>query len=238
MLKNPLEAETLVGAKKTFDPLLFGEQQSLERAVILESLANFREKVNTTGFVDFLARKYWKRDRLRPDNGRFTLSQPFERAGRQRIEDKSNFGLFFTDGDFGFALCSEEESQQRLGLCVVSFSLGRDLPRHNPRAMLLNIPWDLLVIHQIQGPTSEATFAREREEALPILGKFRWEKVLVLLMMEWAKENKYSLGILPAEENNYVAFGKISLEKAKMRYDAVAKRLGFRKDPLSGIFIL
>jgi len=62
--------------------------------------------------------------------------------------------------------------------------------------------------------------------------KGRWERVLVKYGIYAAEVLGQNLvTIRPAEENGYVIAGRYPYERASLRYDVTAKRMGFKFDP-------
>ncbi len=78
-----------------------------------------------------------------------------------------------------------------------------------------------ILIDQIQATSTLGT--------QKVLGTFRWEKVLVGLVIDWAAQNGLNrIFIRPAKYNKYTAINNSAGNRGHMRYDITAKRMGFK----------
>lgn len=87
-----------------------------------------------------------------------------------------------------------------------------------------------LCLHESRGELEIAQIQKISKVGNNVKG--RWERVLVkygIFVAETLKLNQ--LTIRPAEENGYVIAGRYPYERAKLRYDVTAKRMGFKFDP-------
>ena len=73
-----------------------------------------------------------------------------------------------------------------------------------------------------------------RSSKKSLLDPFRWERMLLRLLIDWAKENGFSQVLIqPADQNEYFINGTDNdrNKRLKMRYDVTARRSGFKLDP-------
>ncbi len=137
--------------------------------------------------------------------------------------DGSVFSLdgsrFVADGSYGFFLGKKERFP--LWLAGVFFSSAQN---------------DCPIIQQLQ--VVKHKYISQQELTLSTLQLFHWERALVYLVLDWAYINRFpAVYLQPAEMNQWVKRGNLPLERAKMRYDVTAERMGFRKDQ-NGLYAL
>lgn len=88
---------------------------------------------------------------------------------------------------------------------------------------------DHILVTQLQG-------VRGASESLALLG--RWEKSFVALVEELSQElNVPEVRIRPADQIGWVTTGAVSLDRARLRYDVTAKRMGYRFDDRVNMFV-
>jgi len=119
----------------------------------------------------------------------------------------SIFPSIYTDGMYSIIFTKEQEFVNEPLACISFDIMG-------PRTV---------VIRQIQGVKDKAHELRH----------WRWEKMLVSLVVEWAQENNFAVVKIVSAENNGWQH-KMPLQMLKLRYDVTAQRLGFKLDPGTG----
>ncbi len=86
-------------------------------------------------------------------------------------------------------------------------------------AIGFDVEENLVLVKQIQG-------VKDNQEKLR---GFRWEKMLLMLVVLWAEKNGFSdVGVQRAEDNKWK--NKVSESALKMRYDVTAQRCSFSLD--------
>lgn len=188
-----------------------------DKDAVRVSLEGFTDSFNNSE-IDSLMNEYAK-DGSNLDGRGFFLKPLFGRGSKQYIHRK---GYFYMDRDYGFALGVEQEDKESpLWLAIISFTT--DNSYKGP------------TIVQLQSYTHETYFSAGKEgqeKALSFLQAYHWEFFLVSLVGTWAQDMRIPAIYIMAGENNwYVGNGILPLERAKMRYDVTARRLGFRKLP-------
>ncbi len=84
-----------------------------------------------------------------------------------------------------------------------------------------------IFIKQLQGVEGAGT----------LLKAFRWEKMLLKVVTDWAKAHDYTkVRLQRAEDNSWKNI--VGIEKLKIRYDVTAKRSGFKYDEESRTYVL
>lgn len=156
-------------------------------------------------------------------------------SGRHRHE---NFGeprnkqrKFFIDEDLGFLLLGQPspEHDKRIGLAEVSFSLH---PLRGYPGIVDNDTRQYPRIVQMQGCTYEGDRNWRREAAVKLLKSFQMGKVLLDLVIEFARIHDFpAVGVLPAASNLNKGKKGFNLEKMKIRYDITAERHKFFRRP-------
>lgn len=174
-------------------------------------------------------------------NREFTLKTVFNPRKTDVIEDEG-MGEFYLDGDFSLALGIKSHivPENKTWVGITSFCLGRGVENYIPYGknhltdtMPFRYPHPVIV--QIQGP-SPIAYGREyrRElyyEALSVLQDYKWERALIGLTLDWAREEGIpSVYLLPADKNRWAKSSE-QMERLEMRYDVSAKRLGFKLQP-------
>ena len=87
-----------------------------------------------------------------------------------------------------------------------------------------------ILVEQIQGVKG----------GLPYLGQFRWEKMLLKIVIDWARENRFShVKVIRAQDCTY--WSQENDEKNQrlyMKYDVTAKRMKFKYDEEQKVYVL
>lgn len=138
--------------------------------------------------------------------------------GREHIHSRSEV---YCDGQRTFLLLKKKDPNDELRkwwkaiIACISFNVYKE-----KRAVR---------IVQIQG-------VRGRRKDLKLL---RWERLLVQLMVDWAKTKKLvRVEIQRAQDNKWQRQGAVSLESLKLRYNVTAERSGFKYDPKKKVYKL
>ncbi len=169
--------------------------------------------------IDALVNNYSKKSD-RPSGNSFSI---ISSSGLNPNYPYSPYGDFARDGAAGFILRTKSQRKQDkfLDLAMICFNFP-SATNENP----------LIVQLQTFSPKinpSEDAADLLKEEAKLVLEKFRWEKALVALMLEWARRERFPFVYLqPGSQNRYCGSG-LTMERAKLRYDVTAKRMGFRE---------
>jgi hypothetical protein len=155
-------------------------------------------------------------------------------------------GGMYPDGFAGFFL-SYKEKGQKTGTLLAATSiispdlLSKGLYNDDQTILTEDFPRSTAVIVHLQGVSAEAFKDEPEAESLiqnarRMLQKFRWEQLLTLLTIEWARTaGLENIGILSASRNAYDH--EVPYHRLVRRYDTTAKRLGFTLDP-EGIHLL
>lgn len=202
----------IFGNEPLSTPHINGNDLSAVNISLVDFAANLRQSE-----VNSLMKKRLKGEDCNMSDRNFSIS-PFYPAYNLGMEH----GYFFADGNTGIILeaKSEFEDGLSLGLAMASF----DFPKKaggNP------------VIVQLQTfSPREAVgddFIHLKAEATSVLKQFRWEKALIDIVMIWARgENFPFLYVQPGSENYYVKLHSLE-NRARIRYDMTAERMGFEK---------
>ena len=206
------------------------------------SLTRFAKRITADGLNDYM-QSFAKR--CMGANMEFTLKTVFNPRKMHVIEDEG-MGEFYFDGDFSLALGIKSHivPENKTWVGVTSFCLGRGVEHYIPYGeshltgtMPFRYPHPVIV--QIQGPSPSAYGREYRQElyceALSVLQDYKWERALIGLTLDWAREEGIpSVYLLPADKNRWTK-SREQLERLEMRYDVSAKRLGFRLQP-NGLF--
>jgi hypothetical protein len=207
------------------------------------SLFEFTDKflgLDVTGFM-----REYKKDNLLPDSNTFLLKPVLGNYDRT-IEGKG-WGSFYMDSPRGFALgIRQPKIDQTLWIAITGISVGQELDsydtEHPGLEGKMNFPYPFPIITQLQGPHRMETYPGDnlkREQANSALGKYRWEKALIGIVLEWAQAQGIpAVYLLPANKNRWLLPERE--EGLHMRYDVSAERMGFRIQPngLYGISLL
>lgn len=192
-------------------PLISFEDKYAVRA----SLKGFANSINSSG-IDSLINEYAKNGSNLAWEGSF-IEPFFERGPNKHIHRE---GYFYMDGDYGFAL-GVKQQRSPLWLAMISFTT--------------NNFYEGPTIVQLQSYTYETdtqTGEEGRGKALPFLQANHWEFFLVSLVGTWAQDIRIpAIYIIAGANNGHIGGRGLPLERAKMRYDVTARRLGFRKLP-------
>lgn len=203
-----------------------------------ESLTSFARDISRQGLNDYM-QSFAKK--VAYTTRKFSLRSAFHPRTTRYIE-KPGMGEFFFDGDFGLALGvnSYVEPKNTTWIGVTSFSLGNDIKDYfpyedNPLKSSMPFRYPHPVIVQVQGP-SPSTYGYERRldlycEAMSVLENYKWERALIGLILDWAREDGIqSVYMLPAEKNRWLNHGELN-ERLGIRYNGSAKKLGFKLQP-------
>jgi len=138
--------------------------------------------------------------------------------GREHVHDRSEV---YCDGQQTFLLLKKKDPNDELRkwwkaiIACISFNVYKE-----KRAVR---------IVQIQG-------VRGRRKDLKLL---RWERLLVQLVVDWAKAKKLvRVEIQRAQDNRWQKQGAVSLEALKLRYNVTAERSGFKYDSKKKVYKL
>lgn len=189
---------------------------------VTSSLQVFKREINTGAVNEFISYHLKTNESL--PTGNFVISEPIF-GGRAPFWENSYFVL---DGNFGFFLgYHEKERRSNLWLCGTTFS-------SDEASSLIILQLQTVKHHQSSSPEYQNEQFRTRE----ILQKLRWERVLVALAVEWARKMDFAtVCIRPAHMNPQVWDGRLPQDRAKVRYDVTAQRLGFKQLP-SGMYAM
>lgn len=151
-----------------------------------------------------------------------------------------NEGWFYLDSNHSLFMGFSDAESGYTYFAVGSFISGK----HGRNAYSCNFP----IINQLQGVDLRSygqdngryfKFATARN----LMSRYRWEKALVALIVDWAQsEQIHSVYLLPGSLNRYFHKSRIKPEFAEslyMHYDVTAKRMGFRlqQNGLYGIYL-
>lgn len=134
------------------------------------------------------------------------------------------------DALFYFALAYQDQKGDRWGLALLGFRVS---------------PWRKTVfVEQIQGIHINPEYSLPKKEAWNKLQSFRWEKMLIKFVEDWATLNMFSrIGIRQARFNYWRRNGKHLSdtevqhnERLRMRYDITARRMGYKTPWYRGLF--
>lgn len=208
------------------------------------SLQDFVERINSNGLDEFMNRFSKSGEGFSEE---FLLHATSDY--HSTTIGKRGDGLFYLDGHHTLALGYLRQVRKQvnpLWIAVASFSSSVDL--HNYAKKLTDKEETISiapVILQIQGPT-EDSYNRlvKYQSAKKILRRLKWERALVIMLLQWAENTGIPLVyLLPSSLNNYwvwVGEEEIYLKQRNprlyMRYDVTAKRMGFNFDEQSGLF--
>ncbi len=186
--------------------------------MISTSLKHFVRDFTKSGDFELLIRRYLKTDSPL-DSKQFTL---LTHEGYE-CEKKPPYNIFYFDGFTGLVLFYGD-LRKKVG---VTASLELKKNKDGFRGMDdSQMQGDDLIINQIQGRTK--TYVKEvREETF---SQFRWEKLLVEIFINWARQSGLNrLFLLPSVYNKWDTIRTNRNNTAYLRYDVTAKRLGFRR---------
>jgi hypothetical protein len=208
------------------------------------SLFEFTHDISGQHLTDFML--HYKKDGLPSDSYTFQLKPVL--GSCDRIVETEGWGSFYMDSPRGFALGIREPAASRtLWIATTGISVGQELNFYDPvdRQSLkdkMDFPYPFPIITQLQGPGKVDTYlgdALKREQANRALGKYRWEKALIGIVLEWAQTQGIpAVYLLPANKNHWLLPERE--ESLHIRYNVSAERMGFRMQPngLYGISLL
>ncbi len=220
------------------------------------SLARFAEEMQGQRLNEYM--QSFTKDNC---SGTYNFSlKPVPTRGPRTIENDL-MGTYYLDGDLSLALGVDSQVMhgQKLWIAVASLCLGSKVEDYDPvtdhntlkGSMPFRYPHPVIV--QIQGPSLKNYGGRfgERpdpalyEEAKSVLGAHKWERAMIGLVLKWASEAQIrTVYMLPTEKNRWIEIHKCKQkdcpigddmkarkERLEMRYDATAKKLGFKLQP-------
>lgn len=208
---------------------------------VAASLEDFAEEVNAARINGFM--EAYLRPAAAEPEGRFFLSA-VTGPGYRSVGGDWCYGEFYMDGRHGLLVgFSAPSNPQPLWLASISFFCGEDIfnyDRHfEDKLGISKFYYPYPIIVQLQGPNEERTYrsceGREKryKDAIDILGRYRWERASVDLLIEWSvRQNLPGMYMLPYSHIRYVDVegGETlnRLQRFRMRMDVTAKRCGFR----------
>lgn len=161
-------------------------------------------------------------------------------------------GHFYLDGNFSFALGYKRGKKQKpLWIAVASIATGKISKEYQSalvnRGVETNYDPQLPLVVQLQGPSRWSyTSDRHLPQAKKVLRKFKWERSLVALVLDWAERNNVpSVHLVPSELVQQMNITEPTdedepdktenrrrlkeAERLYMRYNVTAKRMGFKR---------
>lgn len=125
----------------------------------------------------------------------------------------NTFGNIYSDTDYMMVLAYKEKgSFKKRGVACVGFDV---------------IDTSTIFIKQIQGVRGE----------LAILQNFRWEKMLLQILMVWARNAGFkSMRVIRGKSNSW--YNSNRDQNFFMKYDVTARRSGFKFDEKGQVYIL
>ena len=181
------------------------------------SLKTWQEKFKEKGIYDCGLSKYIQKFSKNKDTDGASYWLRYNFGTGYRSNDFS----MYLDTEFGFILTMLEKDiadtarLKERGLAAIGF----------------NIEYGTIFIKQIQGKYGQAE----------VLKRFRWEKMLVAIVVDWAKKNRFRLvKIQKAEDNEYYNKNSNDDRRARLRmhYNVTAERSGFKLDKNNSVYIL
>lgn len=129
------------------------------------------------------------------------------------VNEYNEFDIYF-DTIFGFTLIETKKYRPKmiLGLAAIGFEV--------------NTKERIVTIRQIQGHPG-----RKKE-----LQNLRWEKMLIVVVVDWAKQNRFKRVQIQRAKNNKYYLGRE--KEFHLRYDVTAKRSGFKLDNDKNEYVL
>ena len=221
--------------------------ESLTSESAASSLVDFADDFSGPKLTEFMS--FYRKEGPSPDSSTFFLRQVLKRA-TVSIENEG-WGRFYMDTDRGLALgVRGPRNRNTLWLGVAGIALGNELEGYeipdNVKGRM-SFPYQFPVIAQLQGPDKHAygyrsTGAEKHKRAIEVLSRYKWERAMIDVVLEWAQEHGIAAAyMLPAELNHWwYASSLVREERLRMRYDVTAQRMGFRMQPngLYGISLL
>lgn len=120
------------------------------------------------------------------------------------------FSKIYVDAVYSFVLFKVEDS-----VCNIGFNVEED---------------NTILVKQIQG-------VRGMQEELSL---FRWEKMLLQIVIDWARENGFEkVSVIRAEDSEwYRKEDKERCNRMYLKYDVTARRMGFKYDEKRKVYSL
>lgn len=201
---------------------------SVDNYATFSSMKYFEYYINSGGRLDEVVNMYVKPDKQIPPSSRFILKALDGSNATWQLADDGLTRGFYLDTIFGFAL-GEKEARSRIvtWLAVVGFDVTvKD-------AIFLPL------IRQIQSGYYREKQSPSWEKSINLMDTFRWEFVLVSSVADWARGIGASeIAIMPASRNRWVHSRSLPLNRARIRYDVTARRLGGKQAAPNDPFIL
>lgn len=212
-----------------------------------ESLADFSNDLSGPRLTEIMS--FYRKEGLAPDSTSFFLEPMLEARAVQIGND--GWGRFYMDTNRGLALgVRGPRSRETLWIGVAGIALGNELDRYEmpgDRAGRMSFPYQFPVIAQLQGPNrytyepreTPASGSRKYKKAVEVLSKYKWERAMIDIVLEWAQQQRVpAVYMLPGKLNHWASPRRA--EQLRMRYDVSAERMGFRMQPngLYGISLL
>lgn len=178
-----------------------------------------------------------------PHRGRFEFKGTVDYNGYHKCGNTP----FYVDGQYAFYLTFHEyDKALPYFIGVISMNTGCKMLwwlKDEIYDKVANIKEPIIV--QLQGSSPDSP---NIEKAREIASSFYWERTLVDIVSIWTKKlQSPKLFILPGEHNLYVA----DIDEAdcvpvpydhnellKRRYNGTAKKMGFKKDQTTGLYVL
>lgn len=204
---------------------------------VLHSLARFVDDVQTSGQLAKLIEEESKSGQFSKNDREVSL---FYYSGKCQPKEKP-YRFFYFDTPYSLMLFLGDPLLGN-GACI-GFNIFRDsseldnarVPYHGRGMNIQALSVGDLIIEQLQGPTYA-----DHKSKMKILPQFRWEVVLVGLVVKWAKSVGFPrVFMLPGEFNNYYERSKPD-ERGWLlrRYNGTAARCGFRRIQKDGPYVL
>jgi hypothetical protein len=211
----------------TFEGLSqMGKIDSLKRPLtpskIGSSLNQFTERLINSGEFQNMVTSYVKDD-SKLDPKQFKL---FTHKGYDHNQGPV-YNTFQYDGSASLLLFYGDPND-RIG-AVASIEMFQELiNRHksyNQEMDTSKISSDDIIINQIRGP-----FKEDAKKIHKTFSNFRWEKLLVEIFIEWARQaGLQKIFMLPSALNPWAVIKNNIHGSSFLRFDVTAKRLGFRR---------
>lgn len=174
------------------------------------NLKFFRKNKNSYKIYRINLERFLKRFLKEEYDGKINLSDYKIRLSYGR--GSCRFSEVYRDAPYCFILTKrvkEPTGKKEEALACTSLELDKDLK--------------IVVIKQIQG------VGGKQKELQP----FRWEKMLLTIMTEWARANRFRrIDVIRADDSEWFAkHDKARCKRMYLKYDVTARRLGFKFNP-------
>jgi hypothetical protein len=196
-----------------------------DKQAVRLSLQKFEKYMNTGGALSDFSTPFQKQDNA--VNGLLVKAQVNLNPKWRYIEedfDDPGIGYFKMDGDYGFTLGIKQDGHSQPVWCsIVSFNqhpIGEKCP----------------LIIQLQGRSYYDKVVSKRRSVkkdvvFSTLSALQWERMMTELVIAWSDfAHLPYVYMQPADHNSYVIQGYLPFDKAKIRYDVTARRLGFKRE--------